>query len=251
MKYDFLAITDHYFLTDLSKHINDEQLILFQGVEYKTSKKQTLGINITTYDDDKDDFENHEKLFSKVQAQGGLNIICHPHGFGNDYWPAEELLKLDNFMGIEIYNNNVRFDNKGRAVATDIWDILLSAGKKVWGFANDDMHVFSRCGGAFNIVLAKEKSRFAILEALKNGSFYCSSGIFLDEIGIRNNSIYLKLKHENIPAKFKFIGENGKIIYQCFGNEASYEFSNCTSSYIRVEARREDGSMAWSQPFYL
>jgi hypothetical protein len=250
MNYDFLAITDHYRLTNLDKYINDEKIILFQGVEHKEDFYHCLGININKCEDDKNDLNNHQSLFEEVERQGGINIICHPHVNKNDYWPLERLLELNNYTGIEIFNNNVRFDNSGNAIATDLWDELLSKGKKVWGFADDDMHLFQRCGGGFNMVLAKEKTREAILEAIKSGSFYASSGVFLNSITLKDNTIFIDIKHDKIPVTFKFIGHGGVLLKEEFGSSASYDI-NGKEGYVRVEMKREDGMMAWTQPFWV
>ena len=244
-KYDFLAITDHYNLTKLKEH---QELILFSGVEYKRKAYQTLGINVKEYEDDKENEENHQALFNSVVNQGGINIICHPHLNKEDYWPFEKLILLEGYLGIEIYNNNVRLDNHGRAVATDLWDKLLTAGKKVYGFANDDMHLFTRVGGGFNMVGAKEKSKASILESLKNGSFYCSSGVYLKEISLECNTIKIQLEHD-IPAEFKLIGEQGRVIQVENGTEVSFK-AETGDKYIRIEIKREDGAMAWTQPFF-
>lgn len=248
MEYDFLAITDHYTLTSLKEVVNDDKIILFQGTEYKKSSFQTLGINIHNYDDDKDDIENHQQLFNSVVEQGGFNIICHPHVHKDDYWPFEKLENLNNYIGIEIFNNNVKHDNKGRALATDLWDELLSCGKKVYGFANDDMHVFSRAGGAYNMVLAKDRNREEILKSIKNGSFYCSSGVLIEKINIKDDVITVRVK--NVPVKFKFIGKDGQVYYSSIGMEKSYKVKG-NEGYIRVELIREDGAMAWIQPIFL
>lgn len=248
MKYDFLAITDHYSLTELENYYCDDKIILFQGVEYKKEALQTLGINISKYADDKFVEDNHQTIFNEVQKQGGFNIICHPHAFTDDYWPLEKLLKLENYIGIEIFNNNVKHDNKGRAKATDLWDSLLSAGKKIYGFANDDMHVFPRAGGAFNMVLCEKRCREDIFSALLEGSFYASSGVFLDEIGVKNNTITVKA--QKIPVEFYFIGKYGKTLKRETGISSSYTCSG-EEAYVRVELRREDGAFAWTQPFFI
>ncbi|MBK1810196.1 hypothetical protein JHL18_06040 [Clostridium sp. YIM B02505] len=248
MKYDFLAITDHCMLTELKE--NYEDIIIFPGVEYKYRDYQTLGINIKSYSDDERNYDNHQQIFNKVDDEGGLNIICHPHVYEDNYWPVEKLLQLNGYTGLEIYNNNVKFDNKGRALATDLWDNLLSNGKKVFGFANDDMHVFQRCGCAFNMALCEEKSSTSIMEALRNGSFYGSTGIFLNKIDAVDNRLYLELKHHNIPAVFKFIGYQGKVLKETYGHEADYTLLG-TEKYVRIEISREDGCMAWTQPFWL
>ena len=248
MEYDFLAITDHYMCTSLAEYINDNKIILFQGAEYKDRDLQSLGINIQYYDDDKFDLDNHQQLFNSVEAQGGFNIICHPHVYNDDYWPLEKLKNLDNYIGLEIFNNNIKHDNKGRAVATDLWDKLLSCGKRVYGFANDDMHVFPRAGGAYNMVFAKNRSRSAILESIKKGSFYCTSGVLIDKIDIQDDVITVAAN--KLPVEFRFIGKDGQVYHQGTGMEKSYKIKG-NEGYIRVELIREDGARAWMQPIFL
>ena len=248
MNYDFLAITDHYVLTELKDFIDDDKIILFQGMEYKDEHLQTLGININVSSDDKDDFTNHQEIFNDVNAEGGFNIICHPHVYTDDYWPSSKLLELNNYLGLEIFNNNVKHDSKGRAVATDLWDELLSKGKIVYGFANDDMHVFPRAGGAFNMVLCEEKTRENIIDSLKEGSFYCSSGVYISEIELIDNTI--NICAEKLAVEFLFIGKSGKILKRQTGLSASYNISG-NEEYVRVELKREDGAMAWTQPFFI
>lgn len=251
MEYDFLAITDHYTLTDVSEFKDREDILLIPGVEYKRKDHQTLGINIKEYNDDLDNDTNHQELFNEVDAQGGINIICHPHVIREDYWTLDELLKLDNYTGIEIFNNNVRMDCKGRAIATDLWDELLSMGKYVYGFANDDMHIFSRVGGAYNMVLSEEKTIDSIINAIKRGSFYASFGITLEDIQLKDNIISLKNGDRRVPyIYFKFIGKNGKVLKEEKGNVATYEIKG-DEGYIRVEAYRDDGARAWLQPFII
>lgn len=248
MNYDFLAITDHYNLTELKNYYDDDKIILFQGVEYKKAALQTLGINISKYVDDKLNVDNHQQVFNESVKQGGFNIICHPHAFSDDYWPLEKLLRLKNYIGIEVFNNNVKHDNKGRAVASDLWDKLLSAGKKVYGFANDDMHVFPRAGGAFNMVLCENRTKQDILKALSEGSFYASSGVFIDKISAEEDTITVTA--EKLPVEFYFIGKYGEVLKRETGFSASYRCSG-EETYVRVELRREDGAFAWTQPFFV
>ncbi|MGL4874498.1 MAG: hypothetical protein ACRC30_07610 [Clostridium sp.] len=251
MKYDFLSITDHMLITNLEKFKDREDIILLEGVEFKKGEKQSLGINVLEYYDDGENYSNQNNLFKRVSESNGINIICHPHLKTLDYWTYDELMKLDNYTGIEIFNNNVRMDCKGIALATDLWDKLLSSGKKVYGFANDDMHIFSRAGGAYNYVLAKKKSKEAILEGIKRGSFYSSFGVKIKDIKIEGNIISLKKDDDRVPyVFFKFIGKNGEVLKEEKGIESSYIIKG-DEGYVRVEVYREDGAKAWTQPFFI
>jgi histidinol phosphatase-like PHP family hydrolase len=255
MRYDFLAITDHIQLTDVSRVQDMNGLIVLSGVEYKKESYQTLGINISSYHDDHDCLENHQELFDEVQRQGGINIICHPHIYREDYWPLERLLALKGYTAIEIYNHNVKMNNAGRAVATDLWDELLSRDRRVWGIASDDFHHRSRYGGGFIMVLAEKKSVPSLLEAVKAGSFYASSGILLDGIQVREDgTISLHAAAPRVPGTiFRFIGKGGRVLRETAAAPGEPVFYRPAGDegYVRVEARREDGAMAWTQPFLL
>jgi hypothetical protein len=256
MKYDFLAITDHLRLTDVSPVQGMNGLVVFGGVEFKKEARQTLGINIRSYDDDGLDQTNHQKVFDEVIRQGGLNIICHPHLYQDQYWPPEDLLKLEGYKALEIYNHNVKMNNAGRAIATDLWDELLSRNRRIWGIASDDFHHRSRYGGGFIVVRVEEKSAEAILAALDAGAFYASSGILLDHIKLIDNSlISVAASTKRVRGTvFRFIGKGGKILKEEAAaspdTPVTYTLKG-DETYVRVEASREDGAMAWTQPFWL
>jgi histidinol phosphatase-like PHP family hydrolase len=257
MKYDFLAITDHMQVTDVSPVQGVNGLVMFGGTEFKKEASQTLGINISSYQDEgfEEDETNHQKIFDEVVRQGGINIICHPHLYRENYWPLEKLLELHGYIAIEIYNHNVKMNSAGRAVASDLWDELLSRDRRIWGVASDDFHHRSRYGGGFIMVLA-EKSPAAILEAIKKGAFYASSGIRLGEIKvIDGRTISVAAAAARVPGTvFRFIGKGGTVLKEekaALAEGAVSYTVNGSEGYVRVEAGREDGAMAWTQPFWL
>lgn len=251
VEYDFLSITDHCMITDLSYLKDKTDMLLIPGVEYKIKEKQTLGINVKEYDDDGKDYTNHNELFKKVKKQDGINIICHPHLGALDYWTTEELMKLEGYVGIEVFNNNVRMDCKGIAVASDVWDELLSNGRKVYGFANDDMHIFSRVGGGCNYVLAEEKTIDSIMNGIRRGSFYASFGVKVKNIEVYNDIISVGKGDDRVPyVYFKFIGKDGRVLKEEKGIKGFYRVKG-DEGYVRVEVYREDGCRAWLQPFFI
>jgi hypothetical protein len=251
LKYDFIAITDHRFLTDVTSQDGRCGLIVFNGVEFKDELFQTLGIHVSDYIDDETVTDNHADIFARVARQGGINVICHPHIYEDEYWPVNRLLELEGYLALEIYNHNVKMNNSGRAIATDVWDKLLTAGKRVFGLANDDMHHFSRLGGAYNMVAAARKDKSGILAALKRGSFYASTGINFSSIRSARGAVEVEIDDPRTPpALIRFIGKNGTVLQEAVGRAASCSVRG-DESYVRVECHREDGAMAWSQPFFI
>jgi hypothetical protein len=255
MKYDFLAITDHLGMTDVSAAQGMNGMVIFRGVEFKKEARQTLGVNISSYDDDGFDTTNHQRIFDEVRRQGGINIICHPHLYEDSYWPLERLLELEGYTALEIYNHNVKMNNAGRAVATDLWDALLSAGRRVWGIASDDFHHRSRYGGGFIMVLGEEKSAPAILSALEAGAFYASSGIVLNRIEVTGGRVSVAAASRRVKdTVFRFIGKGGKLLKEETAPEPEAAVSYTLrgdETYVRAEAYREDGARAWTQPFLI
>jgi len=262
--YDFIAITDHCVLTGIPPSTCTQRLLVFPGVEYKQEKLQFLGINITKYEDNGNVLGNHSQLFADVQQQGGFSIICHPHIYQNGYWPLEDLLQLEGFLGIEIFNQNVKMNNSGRAVATDIWDSLLTAGKRVWGFAGDDMHHYSRMGGAYLMVQTADRTLSGIQNALVSGRFYSSTGITIeciewigrDERNHWNESkgSALRITVDPVTAAsggIRFIGDEGKVLHLAENARIATYQVDTSVSYIRAEVYRDDGAFAWTQPFFI
>jgi len=129
----------------------------------------------------------------------------------------------------EMYNGTCII-SVGNEKATDKWDRLLGAGRKVWGFANDDSHRSRDCGKAWNVVQVKERSAGAILKALKNGAFYTSTGVEISEISCKDYEIHIKAPNAEAIA---VIGELGKRLLYVEGTELNAEFPD--ASYVRVE----------------
>jgi hypothetical protein len=102
------------------------------------------------------------------------------------------------------------------------------------------------------MVQVSEKNAPAILEAIRIGAFYASSGILLKDIALHDkNVISLASANEMVPgAMFRFIGAGGKLFAEVQGPEASYVIQG-NEGYVRVEVYREDGARAWTQSFFI
>ena len=92
--------------------------------------------------------------------------------------------------------------------------------------------------------------------AIKNGAFYASSGIMLKDIEVfAEKTISLSAASPRVAnTTFSFIGKDSCLLKKerPSGPEtpASYT-ARGDESYVRVEASREDGAQAWTQPFRI
>ena len=80
----------------------------------------------------------------------GFDEVNHP----NFLWSitTDDLLKIKNLRVFEVYNGHPTVNNVGGggAVSLDeMWDVLLSAGQRLYGIAVDDAHVFKKTGQEF------------------------------------------------------------------------------------------------------
>lgn len=111
---------------------------------------------------------------------------------------AEDIMRIIGERFFEIYNGHPGVNNSGneqRAGCEPIWDIVLTkrlAELKLpvmYGLAVDDGHEYhnipsrgSEPGRGWVMVLAKELTPRALIEALEAGQFYASSGVTLSRV---------------------------------------------------------------------
>ncbi|MHB8962730.1 MAG: PHP domain-containing protein, partial [Saccharofermentanales bacterium] len=67
------------------------------------------------------------------------------------------------------------------------WDLLWKRGIRLWGFASDDSHNPDvHALGGWIVAKADDLSASSILDALKSGSFYSSTGPSITEFYVEN-----------------------------------------------------------------
>ena len=243
--YGVLGITNHDCWKDVRHLESKYDIILLNGYEY--SRDSHMVCNDVTSDCS----GPHQVAIDQANNEGGFTIICHPHWQKEDYWDIRRLDQLKGYIGIEIYNT-VIFRMDGSGLATDVWDHLLSQGKKVWGFANDDFHRWFDLARAWDVFWVKEKTKAAFDHALRTGSFYASSGLILHEFSFENNKLFLKATSKETFVKtnrYIFIGEGGKVLKDMTEEFGEYQLTG-KESYVRVQVISEHGAMLWTQPVY-
>lgn len=245
LNYNALCISNHDLYTDTQSFAN-RGMYLIQGVEYsKEPHMLTIGVNHSMHD------LPHQQVINETNKEGGFTILCHPNWIHKEYWKWEEIDKLSGFVGIEIINMLI-YRLSGSGLATDTWDYLLSQGKLIYGFGNDDFHLVSDAGRSYNLIYASKSNFTDIKQAVKNGCFVASTGLCLKYLNLINDEITIEAVFPTNTYidkfNYKFIAENGKVIATSYGKNAKYKLKN--EMYMRVEVIAENGAMLFTQPIY-
>ncbi len=245
--YDFLAISDHDTFTAPSDYQSRTKLILVPGVEVTAMGPHVLQIGL---EERLEPFADRQKVLDEINARKGLAIMNHPNWeWHYNHFPQELMQDLVGATGLEVYNGVIE-RLEGSALASDRWDRLLSHNKWLWGFANDDAHLATDMGIAWNVVQASERTPAAVIDALRRGRFYPSTGVVIRDVVV--NGTQLTVRTENAQ-RIRFITRWGTIRASVDGAEATYQIPDDpvlakAMRYVRAECYGPGGQMAWTQP---
>jgi hypothetical protein len=156
---------------------------------------------------------------------------------------------LHGLYGLEVYDARLALGGAVGADATELWDRLLSTGNRVFAVAGDDATGVSdpAIGGAWISVLAPAQDRNSLLSSLRRGAFFASSGAEFTSLTVNGATITA----EAVPgSSLRFIGRGGRLLRAVSSNAATSRVTG-NEGYVRVEAIRDDGARAWSQPFFI
>ncbi|MDQ3082448.1 MAG: hypothetical protein M3R07_09580, partial [Gemmatimonadota bacterium] len=151
--YNFLVISDHNVRVDPSSlsHLVDSTFLLIPGEELTTSfQRKPVHINglnvprVIVPQTDTTLLGTIQKNVDAVRDVEGVPHINHPN-FG---WAvgADVLARVRNDKLIEIHNGHPLVHNEGAGGSPgmeEVWDRLLSGGKRIYGIAVDDAHHFT------------------------------------------------------------------------------------------------------------
>ena len=248
--YDFLAISDHDVFTPPEAYETDA-LIEIPAVEVSVNGPHTLHIGATEAVDPNED---RQQVISEIEQGSGFAIPAHPNWEPHfNHWTQDELERVDGYVGIEIYNGLVEF-HPGSSLATDRWDQLLSSGRRVWGYANDDSHRAWDAGHGWNVVQVEEPTREAILRALLEGSFYASTGVQIIAITATDDTVTIVTENAE---EIRLVSDHGVVQQIVSGKDATFRIpeqlihAGPDFSYIRVECYGSGSDRAWTQPLFL
>ncbi|HID07359.1 MAG TPA: hypothetical protein EYP10_09450 [Armatimonadetes bacterium] len=261
--YDFLSLTDHSKLTIIEDFDNGD-FLLIPGEEIGVGKSEVgtdfhlvaIGIEreCKGASDVPSKYISPQAVIDNVRSQGGEVILCHP------YWSqlsTQDLLSVNGYIGIEIFNTSCHY-SVGKGFSTSHWDDLLARGRFVWGFAVDDAHFHfndhrpNDACGAWVMVKCQELTVQQIMDALRAGMFYSSTGPQIHDVRIDGNVIHVVTS----PVKaITFISENGRgERWTAISTESITEAQRTLSGnekFVRIECVDAMGNCAWTNPMRI
>ncbi len=266
--YNFLVISDHNVRVDPLRfsHLTDSSFILISGEEITTTAEKkpvhVNGLNIPRLIQPQTDstiLGTIQKNVDAVRELKGVPHINHP----NFQWAFDHqiLARVRNDRLLEIFNGHPLVHNLGGGNSPsmeEIWDHLLTGGKRVYGVAVDDAHHFQ---GAFSpdranpgrgwvAVRAERLDGAEILRNMEKGLFYASTGVVIDEVIVTPSGLEIRIRRlGDFKYRTEFIGD-GKLLAATGENPAIYHLSHAIS-YVRAKVTDSAGAVAWIQPVFV
>ena len=186
--------------------------------------------------------ESIQNNITDIRRARALPSLNHP----NFHWAVsvEEMLAVSGLTHFEIYNGHPEVNNEGGGGAPSLdqmWDALLTAGRKVHGIAVDDAHHFKKIGKTFSNpgqgwvwVRTDALTAESITRALKNGDFYASTGVKLKDLHAGSGGLGLEIDRADWEKTTTFfIGAGGKILSTSFDQNPRYRLAPESPTCVR------------------
>lgn len=185
---------------------------------------------------------------SWIARDGGLPVLAAPLASTTSDVAAASL-SVKGLFGIEVYDARLAAADPSLGDATHLWDELLSEGDRVYAFAGDDVMSLSdpAAGHAWIEVLAPANDINALLSSIRQGAFIATTGAEFVSFQVSGTTI---TANAGPGSSLRFIGRGAQLLKTVSGPSGSYR-ANGSEGYVRVEAIGDDGSRAWSQPFFF
>ncbi|PIO05060.1 hypothetical protein COT47_06445 [Candidatus Woesearchaeota archaeon CG08_land_8_20_14_0_20_43_7] len=265
--YDFLVLTDHNKSSWPIMYRNKDDFLLIHGNEFsvescgKPVHVCALGYEKKGHPKASDTISDTlQGLVDEARSDLSVPVICHP----NWCWAFthREMMGLFDANLFEIYNPSHDCNNIGGGTSfstEEMWDLMLSEGKRIFGVASDDAHHYRKRfdkgtdfpGRAWVMVHADKLEKDSILIALDRGDFYSSTGVSLEDLIINNEGMMIKIKrHRDCKYLVEYIGDGGRVLETQY-SELSEHYFMAGQKYTRANITASDGTKAWVQPVFL
>jgi hypothetical protein len=266
--FDVLAITDHWVRT---VEPSTDRLLVIPGTELDASmgapgrEAHVLGFGVEADPAEPGgEFPSLEETVAWIRQSGGVPYLAHP------YWSGlrvEEFAGCAGLAGLEVYNAGCELE-VGRGRAGVHWDDVLELDGRAWFAiaADDSHHPAFDSSLAWTWVRAPERTREAVLEALRTGSFYSSTGPLIEDLAVEDGAVEVRTSPARsvtlMTGRTRGAGVNaGRLGYSHRGEvlesspdgaiTAARLVAPRQAPYGRLEVTGADGGKAWTNPLWI
>jgi len=250
--YDVLALTDHNLFTSHT-HLSTDSILLLPGSELNgvnaPGRPQYHVVALGITDLPRLEVSSCQELIEAIHEVNGVAILAHPYWCG---LTLEDMAPLRGYLGIEVFNTTC-LTGIGKGLSSAHWDNLLALGATPLGFAVDDAHDKERdVFQGWTMIKAHDLTEKAVLEALRNGACYASTGPVIHDVSLTGNTLQVNCS----PVSYiNFIcrRSTGKHVPAASPEgicEASFKLKEGLG-YVRIECVDSEGRSAWTQPMRL
>lgn len=178
-----------------------------------------------------------------AKEKGFLVSYNHPN------WSLDNAVGYLQYEGldfVEIYNHSCTMAGEDSYIVKAFDDILRD-GKKIYATMCDDSHKFERMFGGWVMINADRLDYKTIMEALKNGDFYCSNGPEIYSLVRDGNTVTIKTS----PAKRIALSTGSRrcgVLWGAGVTEATFKLED-SDGYFRISVDDIYGNHAHTQAY--
>jgi hypothetical protein len=266
--YDVLAITDHWART-VERSTNGILVIPSAELDAKAPTMESdahvlaLGLEADPILPE-GEWDDLETVVAWIEANGGVPYLAHT------YWSGlrtEQWWDCPGIVGIEVWNSGCELE-LGRGDSSIHWDEALEHGRLLHALATDDSHHPGFDSGfAWTWVRAAERTQPAILEALRSGSFYGSTGPEIRAVEVSDDEVVVECSPAEAVTLYTGRKHGARVNAGRLGypNNARVVARNDDGlitravlrrpwdggRYGRVEVKAANGTKAWTNPLWI
>lgn len=261
--YDFLVITDHFMkyfdweITDTRSYRSDEFTTLI-GAELHAPKTEfgfdwhILAVGLPLGFAPVGENETAPQLVRRALRAGAFVAVAHPEFY---HLTETDVISLgDEVHGIEILNATST-DHNDKPGGWYMVDLMCERGRRYSALATDDAHFNpDRTDSQIGWIMVKSEtlSPESLLEAMKQGHFYSSTGPQIHDIKvIAGEKVIIRCS----PVNRVFVTGSGHLSDETHGHGLTEVVIPLTrtsqSPFIRITIRDESGKRAWTNPIWF
>jgi hypothetical protein len=264
--YDVLAITDHWVRT---VERSTRKLLVIPSIELNATAGGpehdahvlALGVEADAAVPE-GEFAPLPDVVGWIAANGGVPYLAHTYwsGLRTEQWEA-----CAGLVGIEVWNTGCELEI-GRGDSSLHWDEALERGHRLFALATDDSHHPGYDSGvAWTMVRAAERTQEAVLEALRTGSFYGSTGPSIRSVEVDDGAVVVECSPAASVTLYSSRARGaranaGRLGYPKDSQILSRDAAGLITAvrlerpykvpYVRVEVADPDGGRAWTNPIW-